>query len=67
MTNKEQTAYDMALACRFCRTPTDYEFDKKDNLWVARCECGKVDYHDADEISKDVEYLIEALGKVYKK
>jgi hypothetical protein len=67
MTSKEQTAHDMALACRFCRTPTDYEFDKKDNLWVTRCECGKIDYHDVDEISKDVEYLIEALGKVHKK
>lgn len=65
MTSKEKTAYDMALACRFCRTPTDYE--KQDDLWVTRCECGKIDYHDVDEVSKDVEYLIEALGKVHKK
>ena len=67
MTSKEEKAYDMVFSCRFCRTPTDYELDKKENIWISRCECGKIDYHDVNEVSKDVKYIVEALGKVYKK
>lgn len=67
MEAKNAKAYDMALACRLCRTATDYEFDKEDNVWVTRCECGKTDYIDPEIVEETVNYLAKAMNRITKR
>jgi hypothetical protein len=63
MSSDINKALEIALSCRRCGSPTDFEFNSKTSTWTTYCDCGKTDKHLREDVDKETEELVKTLPK----